>query len=271
MAQEHRAQRIRRTAHARTACAGSTRRPSGNSRQRSAQAITAGLWVATTTLRPARIGGQAAQQRRLGIGIEERGGFVQQQHLRVAQQQAGQADAAGFATGQAEAAFADHRVQPLRQALCELQHLRGLGHRAQPRIAGAGIGQAQVVGDAAVEQVRTLAGIGHLHARAQLQLAGARRQPAGQRFQQRAFAGPAGTDQGQALARLQQQVQIRSTSCGAPSGRSTSPRCSGGKAASAGSTASGATSFSIRPCSSGSDCSRRSTSAAAASALARSW
>ncbi|KAG0738540.1 hypothetical protein G6F24_017589 [Rhizopus arrhizus] len=64
-----------------------------------------------------------------------------------------------------------------------------------------------------------------------------------------------------------------STSCGAPSGRSTSPCArSGGKAASAGSTASAAPSLSrSRPCSSGSDCSRRSTSAAAARALARSW
>ena len=156
----------------------------------------------------------------------------------------------------------------LRQALGKLHYLRGLGDRAQARLAGTGIGQAQVVGDAAVEQVGPRWHIGHLYARPHLQ----RRhgwQPPGQRLQQRALAGTAGTDQRQALARSSSTSRC-STSCGAPTGAAALAR-SGGDAASAGSTASGTASLSIRPCSSGSDCSRRSTSAAAAGALARSW
>ena len=77
----------------------------------------------------------------------------------VAQEHAGECDASCFAAGQAETTFADHGVQPLRQSLREAHHLRGFGGGVQLFVGGLWIGHAQVVGDAAVEQVGTLRGV----------------------------------------------------------------------------------------------------------------
>jgi hypothetical protein len=62
-----------------------------------------------------------------------------------------------LAAGQADAAFADRRVQPLRQRRRELRH-PGLGGGAVDRgIVGVGPAQADVVAQRAVEQHRRLA------------------------------------------------------------------------------------------------------------------
>lgn len=155
----------------------------------------------------ARERGQRAQQVGLGVRVKEGGGFIEQQQLRVAQQQPRQADAARLAPGQAEAALADHRIQPIRQGGREAHHLRRLGDGTQVRVGGARVGQPQVVGNAAVEQVGALPGIADLQPGAQHDAARLRRQPAGQRFQQGALATAAGADQRQPLAGLDLEGQ----------------------------------------------------------------
>ncbi|MNM84705.1 hypothetical protein D3C81_968000 [compost metagenome] len=152
---------------------------------------------------------QRLQQVAFGLRVEERGGFVEQEQVRITQQQPRQTNPPGLSAGQTKTTLADHRVQTLRQVLGEAHHLRDLGHRLQSRVADRRVRQAQVVGNAAVEQVRPLPGIADACALAQDDPALARRQPPGQRFQQGALAAAARAGQRQALAFGDIQREVR--------------------------------------------------------------
>ena len=61
----------------------------------------------------------------LGCGVQRAGRFVQHQHRRVVVQRARDADALALAAREADAALADHGVEPFGRLRDELLELRG--------------------------------------------------------------------------------------------------------------------------------------------------
>ena len=109
---------------------------------------------------------------------------------------------------------------PMRQLVREAEHLRGFGGGVQLRIAGLRIGHAQVVGDAAVEEVRTLRGVADTQVSRNRQAARARQKPACERVEQRALAAAAGAGDARCAPAAREKERWVSTSRSAPSGRS---------------------------------------------------
>lgn len=93
---------------------------------------------------------------RLVLGVQCCRGFVHQQDRRALDQRTGDRDTLTLATGQACPALTHRGRQAHRQALDNLLHAslpRGLQYLC---VAGVGFAEANVVGDAALEQVRVL-------------------------------------------------------------------------------------------------------------------
>ena len=110
----------------------------------------------------------AAQSRqRLGddvlvLGVQRGGRLVHQQDGSILEQRAGDGDALALAARQARAAFADRSVHALRQARDDLRHAglaRGLHEFG---LGGVGLADADVVGDAAREQIAVLEDLAEL-------------------------------------------------------------------------------------------------------------
>jgi hypothetical protein len=99
---------------------------------------------------------QRRLHQRLALGVERRGGFVQQQDRRVLQEGAGDGDALALTAGQPQAGLAGAGQIALGQGGDEV--VRGGGAPRRPRSSawGAGAAIGDVGGDGVVEQERLL-------------------------------------------------------------------------------------------------------------------
>jgi hypothetical protein len=88
----------------------------------------------------------------LGLGIDRRGGLVEDQDARVDQQRAGDGDALALAARQALAAFADQRIVAVRQAQDEVVGMGGAGGGDDLLARGVGLAVGDVLGNGAEEQ-----------------------------------------------------------------------------------------------------------------------
>ena len=93
----------------------------------------------------------------LGLGVERRGGLVQDQHRGVAVERAGDRQALALAAGQAGAFLAQHLVITLRQLGDEVGGKGGLGGGAHAGGVGIGVGVGDIGRDGVVEQHHVLA------------------------------------------------------------------------------------------------------------------
>ena len=134
----------------------STTRPSSTTAISSAARTVESRWAMTIAVRPVERLGQRRLHRDLGLGVEVRGGLVEDHHPRPGQQQPGDRQPLPFAAREPVAALPHHRVQPVGQ---------GVEQVAQPgpvqRVHQLGVGRlrrgvAQVGRDRVVEQVPVL-------------------------------------------------------------------------------------------------------------------
>ena len=92
----------------------------------------------------------------LVLGVERRGGLVQKQDRRLADQGPRDGQPLALAAGQRPAAFTQWLVQPLRQGLQEMQRLRLFQRRADGGLVGVLAAEADVLSARAREQRRLL-------------------------------------------------------------------------------------------------------------------
>jgi hypothetical protein len=155
----------------------------------------------------------------LAFGIQRRGGFVEQQNRRVAQQGAGDGHALALTAGKARAVLAEESIQALRQVAQESFGIGGTGSLPDRLVRGVPIAVAQVVARRGGEQHALLRderkaaahiggiGRGERHA-VQLDGAGLRIvEPLGQ-LEQGGLAGAGGADDGNGLAWLDGQREV---------------------------------------------------------------
>ena len=89
-----------------------------------------------------------------------RGGFIQKHQGRIPQKRPRQRHALRLATGKPEAAFADQRIQPLRQVAHKIHHLRGFSGGEHGGIIRIRPREADIFAQGRAEQMRTLPDIG---------------------------------------------------------------------------------------------------------------
>ncbi len=95
---------------------------------------------------------QRGLDRRLGAAVERAGGLVQDQDPRPGQQGAGDANPLALTAGQFQAALADPRVHPIRQALDKRGQLRVLDGGPDLGFAGLRPGERDIGVQGVVEQ-----------------------------------------------------------------------------------------------------------------------
>ena len=81
----------------------------------------------------------------LAFGVERRGGFVEQQQRRVAQDGAGDGDALALAARERDAAFADLGVETLRQRGDESRRMSELGGARDLGVGGVRPAETDIV------------------------------------------------------------------------------------------------------------------------------
>ena len=99
-----------------------------------------------------------------GFRIERRGGLVEQDDRRVADQRPGHRDALALAARQLRAEFADRRVVAEREAGDEIMGAGGLRRGDDLVLGGADLAEADIGADGVAEQIDVLADIGGLAA-----------------------------------------------------------------------------------------------------------
>ena len=92
----------------------------------------------------------------LGLGVDARGGVVQDQYLGVDDERPGNGDALALAARQGQSALADDGLVALRQGLDEGCRLGAFGRLADLGVARPGASEADVLGDRGREQKRVL-------------------------------------------------------------------------------------------------------------------
>ncbi|CDD41178.1 uncharacterized protein BN642_00507 [Collinsella sp. CAG:398] len=105
---------------------------------------------------------QAFADERIGLGVHGAGGIVQDQHLGVLQQRAGDAQALLLAARHVRAALLDIGVVLLREGLDELIGLGELAHLDELVVRGVRVAPAQVLLDGAAEEHVLLQHHGHV-------------------------------------------------------------------------------------------------------------
>src|SRR5436309_7466953 len=93
--------------------------------------------------------GEARLDERLGLGVEARGGLVEDQDARVGQDGAGDGDALALPAREPHAALADDGVEPLRETVGELVDVRDVTGLAELGIGGIRAREGDVLADAA--------------------------------------------------------------------------------------------------------------------------
>ena len=123
---------------------------------RSTSASTLVRWVATMIVRPCPQVARLWISRRSVVLVQGRGGFVEQQDVRLTDQQARQQQRLALATRQAEAAFQDQVIHAGRTLAYEIQGAGDLQCGDDFLIRGLPGAHDQVLAQAAVEQPRIL-------------------------------------------------------------------------------------------------------------------
>jgi hypothetical protein len=92
----------------------------------------------------------------LGAGVQGAGRLVEDEDRRVAQDRAGDGQALLLTAGEAVSALADDRVVPVGQGRDVFVDLGRTRRRLELLVGGVRLGEAEVLGDRGVEQVRLL-------------------------------------------------------------------------------------------------------------------
>ena len=99
---------------------------------------------------------QRGLHQRLALRVERRGGLVEQQERRVAQDRARDRDALALAAGQRHAALAELRLEAARQPVDEFAGVRQVGGALDLGIAGVGPAEPDIFARACREHHRFL-------------------------------------------------------------------------------------------------------------------
>ena len=156
----------------------------------------------------------------LGFGVDRGGGVVQDEDARVHQQGAGDGDALFLPAGEGDAALADAGVVASGSCQDEFVRLGGCGSLDDLLIGGAGAAEGDVFADGSGEEGRLLEDDADLAAQGlqggaadvdavDQDAAGGRVVEAREQVDDGGFAGAGGAEQGDHLAGLDVEVDIR--------------------------------------------------------------
>ena len=134
----------------------STMRPRSSTMIWSASRTVDSRWAITIVVRPTASASSASCTCALRLDVERAGRLVEHQHRRVAQDRSRDREALRLAAREPVAALADDGVEALRQPRQHVVDARRAGGVLQLLVGRVGAREAQVLADAAVEQVRLL-------------------------------------------------------------------------------------------------------------------
>ena len=113
-------------------------------------------WAMTMDVRPRQGLAQSLLDEELRFGVEMRGGFVEDHHGRILEEDPGDGQALLFTSGQPVAALADNGVVAVGQRGDQVVDARRPAGRHQVVVGGVRAGVPQVGGDGVVEKVGVL-------------------------------------------------------------------------------------------------------------------
>ena len=134
----------------------STTAPSSTTAISSAARTVESRWAMTIAVRPVERLDQRRLHGDLGLGVQVRGGLVEDHHPRPGEQQPGDREALALAAREPVAALAHHRVQAVGQRGEQLAEPGAAQGVDQLGVGGVRGGVAQVGRDRVVEQVPVL-------------------------------------------------------------------------------------------------------------------